>query len=152
MARMDGKIVVVTGAAQGIGFAITQRFAEEGAVLVMLDIDADRLKHSETQVSAKAVSSIVADVTDEAAVDQAFARIAAEHGLIDVLVNNAGGSRNEKLWDMTAEAWDFTIRLNLRSAFLCTRAAVRMMMKRRAGAIVCMSSEIEPYREIPGLG
>ena len=57
-----------------------------------------------------------------------------------MLVNNVGGSRNQKLWEMTAETWDFTIRLNLRSAFLCTRAALRLMMRQGAGAIVCMSS------------
>src|SRR4029077_6844511 len=63
-----------------------------------------------------------------------------EQGRVDVLVNNVGGARNAKLWDMTADDWDFTLRLNLRSAFLCTRAAARLMMKQRAGAIVCMSS------------
>jgi NAD(P)-dependent dehydrogenase (short-subunit alcohol dehydrogenase family) len=73
-------------------------------------------------------------------VDEAFTRIAATHERIDVLVNNVGGSRNQKLWEMTAEAWDFTIRLNLRSAFLCTRAALRLMMRQGVGAIICMSS------------
>jgi len=139
MPRMQNKVVVVTGAAQGIGAAIAQRFAEEAATLVLLDVDADRLKRTAAE-AGKAATPIVADVTDEAAVDKVFARVAADHGRVDVLVNNVGGARNAKLWDMTADAWDFTIKLNLRSAFLCTRAAVRLMMKQRAGAIVCMSS------------
>jgi NAD(P)-dependent dehydrogenase (short-subunit alcohol dehydrogenase family) len=139
MARMQDKVVVVTGAAQGIGAAIAQRFAEEAATLVLLDLDAERLKRTAAAIGKKA-TTIVADVTDEAAVDKIFARVAADHGRVDVLVNNVGGARNAKLWDMSADDWDFTIKLNLRSAFLCTRAAARLMMKQRAGAIVCMSS------------
>jgi 3-oxoacyl-[acyl-carrier protein] reductase len=136
---MQNKVVVVTGAAQGIGAAIAQRFAEESATLVLLDLDSKRLQRTADE-TGKAPTTIVTDVTDEAAVDKAFARVEAEQGRVDVLVNNVGGARNAKLWDMTADDWDFTLRLNLRSAFLCTRAAVRLMMKQRAGAIVCMSS------------
>src|SRR5260221_2722910 len=139
MARMQNKVVVVTGAAQGIGAAIALRFAEEDASLVLLDLDSKRLQRTAAE-TGKAPTTIVADVTDEAAVDKAFARVAAEQGRVDVLVNNVGGARNAKLWDMTADDWDFTLRLNLRSTFLCTRAAARLMMKQRAGAIVCMSS------------
>jgi NAD(P)-dependent dehydrogenase (short-subunit alcohol dehydrogenase family) len=139
MARMQNKVVVVTGAAQGIGAAIAKRFAEEAATLVLLDLDSERLSKTAAE-TGKSPTAIVADVTDETAVDKAFARVAADHGRIDVLVNNVGGSRNAKLWDMSAADWDFTIRLNLRSAFLCTRAAARLMMKRKSGAIVCMSS------------
>jgi 3-oxoacyl-[acyl-carrier protein] reductase len=140
MSRMTDKIVVVTGAAHGIGAAIAQRFAEASATLVLLDLDSGRLEQTASQLPGKPPLTIVADVTDEAAVDDAFARISTAHTRIDVLVNNVGGSRNQKLWEMTADAWDFTIRLNLRSAFLCTRAASRMMMRQRSGAIVCMSS------------
>ncbi len=140
MDRMKDKFVVVTGAAHGIGAAIAQRFAEEGAALALLDLDGAQLAETAKRLPGAQPLTIAADVTDEAAVDDAFARIAATHGRIDVLVNNVGGSRNQKLWEMTAEAWDFTIRLNLRSAFLCTRAALRLMMRQGAGAIVCMSS------------
>jgi NAD(P)-dependent dehydrogenase (short-subunit alcohol dehydrogenase family) len=139
MARMQDKVVVVTGAAQGIGAAIAQRFADEGATLVLLDTDAERLKQT-AAATGKSPATWVIDVTEEAAVDNAFARIEADHGRVDVLVNNVGGARNARLWEMSAADWDFTIRLNLRSAFLCTRAGARLMMKRRAGAIVCMSS------------
>ena len=142
MARLQDKIAVVTGAAQGIGAAVAHRFAEEGAALVLLDLDAARLEKTAAAIrsNSRVPTAIAADVTDEAAVDKAFARILAEHGRIDVLVNNVGGARNAKLWDMSAEQWDFTIRLNLRSAFLCTRAALKPMMKQKSGAIVCLSS------------
>jgi NAD(P)-dependent dehydrogenase (short-subunit alcohol dehydrogenase family) len=140
MDRMKDKVVVVTGAAHGIGAAIARRFAEEGAVLTLLDLDAARQAQTASQLPGVSPLTIVADVTDEAAVDDAFARIAATHNRIDVLVNNVGGSRNQKLWEMTVGNWEFTIRLNLLSTFLCTRAAVRLMMRQGSGAIVCMSS------------
>lgn len=139
MARMKDKVVVITGAAQGIGAAIAQRFAGEGAALALLDLDAARLAQTASALPG-APLTVAADVTDERAVDNAFARITAAHPRVDVLVNNVGGSRNQKLWEMTADAWDFTIRLNLRSAFLCTRTAARLMMDQGSGAIVCMSS------------
>jgi 3-oxoacyl-[acyl-carrier protein] reductase len=139
---MQNKIAVITGAAQGIGAAIAGKFAEEGATLVLLDIDAERLRLTAARIaqSAPEPATLLADVTEEAEVEDTFARIAAAHGRVDVLVNNVGGSRNAKLWEMTADQWDFTIRLNLRSAFLCTRTASRLMMRQRNGAIVCMSS------------
>jgi 3-oxoacyl-[acyl-carrier protein] reductase len=136
---MKDKVVVITGAAQGIGAAIAERFAQEGATLVLLDFDVARLTETASELPGTPLT-IVADVTEEVAVDNAFAEITAAHPRVDVLVNNVGGSRNQKLWEMTADAWDFTIKLNLRSAFLCTRAAARLMMVQGTGAIVCMSS------------
>jgi short-subunit dehydrogenase len=135
MGRLQDKVAVVTGAAQGIGRAIADRFAAEGAKLVLLDNDAGRLA-----TFGNRGLTIPADVTDEFAVDAAFARVMEEHGRVDILVNNVGGARNEKIWEMKAETWDLTIRLNLRSAFLCTRAASRIMIAQKSGAIVCMSS------------
>jgi len=138
MDRMKDKVVVITGAAHGIGAAIARRFAEEGATLALLDLDVNQLAQTANTLSCTSPLTIIADVTDEAAVGDAFARIVVVHKRMDVLVNNVGGSRNQKLWEMTADDWDFTIRLNLRSTFLCTRAAVRLMMHQGSGAIVCM--------------
>jgi len=142
MARMLDKVVVVTGAAQGIGAAIALRFAQEKARLVLLDVDFKRLEATAAAVSARgaAALTVVADATEETAVDAAFSAIMRQHERIDVLVNNVGGARNAKIHEMTAEEWDFTIRLNLRSAFLCTRAAAKIMMRQGSGCIVCMSS------------
>ncbi|HZP98179.1 MAG TPA: SDR family NAD(P)-dependent oxidoreductase [Reyranella sp.] len=142
MARLQDKVAAITGAAHGIGAAIAQRFAEEGARLVLLDTDGAQLEKTAADIrrNSASVITIVADVTEEKPVDEAFARIAAEHGRLDVLVNDVGGARNARLWQMSAADWDHTIKLNLRSAFLCTRAACKPMMKQRSGAIVCLSS------------
>jgi NAD(P)-dependent dehydrogenase (short-subunit alcohol dehydrogenase family) len=101
MPRMVDKIVVVTGAAQGIGAAIARKFAEEGATLILVDFDAARLEHTADQLPGGKPLSIVADVTEETAVEDAFLRITARFGRIDVLINNVGGARNAKLWEMT---------------------------------------------------
>jgi 3-oxoacyl-[acyl-carrier protein] reductase len=83
---------------------------------------------------------VLGDVTEEGPATRLVDDAAARWGRLDILVNNVGGSRSAKIWEMTAEQWDFVIRLNLRSTFLCTRAAVRHMMKQRSGRIVCLSS------------
>ncbi|MCO6417167.1 SDR family oxidoreductase [Siccirubricoccus sp. KC 17139] len=134
---MQDRLAVVTGAANGLGEAIARRLKAEGARLALFDIDAAGLATVAEELDALAIQG---DVTEESMVQQGFARIAAELGPADVLVNNVGGSRNQKIWEMSVEAWDFTLRLNLRSAFLCTRAVLPGMMERRCGAIICMSS------------
>jgi NAD(P)-dependent dehydrogenase (short-subunit alcohol dehydrogenase family) len=139
MGRLQEKVAVVTGAANGIGRAVALRLVAEGARPVLLDLDAAGLERTAAELGAPALA-IAADVTEEAPVADAFARIEAEHGRLDVLVNNVGGARNAKLWEMSAADWDFTVRLNLRSAFLCTRAAAGLTMRQRSGAIVCLSS------------
>lgn len=140
--RLTGKRAVVTGAAGGLGKAIAERFAQEGAELVLLDLKGNDVAGVSAGVRQRGGSALdlAVDVTDEAAVADAFARISAEWPHIDILINNVGGFRNAKLWDMSADDWDFTLRLNLRSAFLCTRAVAPGMMRRSQGSIVCMSS------------
>ena len=142
MGRLQDRLAVVTGAANGIGEAIARRFAAEGVRLALLDIDAKGLDRVADELGGAGVRVFTeaGDVTEESVVAHAFARIAAECGEADVLVNNVGGSRNARIWEMSVEDWDFTIRLNLRSAFLCTRAVLPAMMARKSGSIVCMSS------------
>ena len=80
------------------------------------------------------------DVTEEAPAAALIAAAVERFGRLDILVNNVGGSRNAKIWEMTVEDWDFVLRLNLRSTFLCTRAAVPHMIRQQSGRIVCISS------------
>lgn len=142
MGRVGDKVAVVTGAANGLGRAIAERLAGEGARVVLGDIDAAGLERAVAgiaQVGGEAVST-VGDVTEEEPAARLIEAAVARWGRLDILVNNVGGSRNARIWEMTAADWDFTLRLNLRSTFLCTRAAVPHMMKRRYGRIVCLSS------------
>ena len=143
MARLDDKVVVVTGAAHGLGRAIAERLAREGALVVLGDVDAAALDAVVARIGAAdgRAAGVVGDVTEEEPAARLIATaVERGGGRLDVLVNNVGGSRNARIWEMSAADWDFTLRLNLRSTFLCTRAAVPHMMKRRYGRIVCISS------------
>lgn len=142
MGRVQDQAAVVTGAAQGLGRAIALRLAEEGARLALGDIDATGLGKTVDQITAKGGQAfgVVGDVTEEASAERLIADTVARFGRIDILVNNVGGGPRGKIWEMKVEDWDFCMRLNLRSSFLCTRAAARHMMKQRSGRIVCMSS------------
>ena len=142
MGRVDGHVAIVTGAAKGIGRAIAQRLAEEGAKLALGDIDGAELKRTADGIAAKGgdVITLVGDVTEEAPAAALIDAAVQRFGQIDILVNNVGGSRNAKVWEMKVEDWDFVLRLNLRGTFLCTRAAAPHMMRRKSGRIVCISS------------
>ena len=142
MGRVQDQVAVVTGAASGLGRAIALRLAEEGARMALGDIDTSGLDRTVSDITAAGGQAfgVVGDVTDEAPAARLVADAVARHGRLDILVNNVGGSRNAKIWEMALEDWDFTIRLNLRGTFLCTRAAVPHMMKQRSGRIVCLSS------------
>ncbi len=140
--RVAGKIALVTGAAAGLGRAIAIRLAEEGALLVLADIEGDGLAETKRLIEqgGQSVLAITADVTDEGAVADLFARLLATHGRLDILVNDVGGGSSGHVWEAKVEDWDYIMRLNLRSAFLCTRAASAHMRERRSGRIVNLSS------------
>ncbi|MGH8432750.1 MAG: SDR family NAD(P)-dependent oxidoreductase, partial [Solimonas sp.] len=140
--RVEGKIALVTGAAAGLGRAIALRLAEEGASLVLADINAAGLAETERQIKADGgvVTAITADVTEEAPVKALFKEIFARHGHLDILVNDVGGGTSGHIWEAKVEDFDFILRLNLRSAFLCTREASAHMRERRTGRIVNLSS------------
>ncbi len=142
MGRVQDQVAVVTGAANGLGKAIATRLAEEGACLVLGDMEAAGLEGTAASLAAMGAEAVtvVGDLTEEATWQQLIQTAVDRFGRIDILVNNVGGSRNAKIWEMTAENWDFVLRLNLRSTFLCTRHAVPHMMQQRSGKIVCISS------------
>lgn len=142
MTRMKDKVVVVTGAAHGLGRATALRLAAEGAKLVLGDIEGKALARTLADVAALdcAAHTVVGDLTEEAVAAQLIDAAISTFGQIDGLVNNLGGSRNAKIWEMSVEDWDYTLRLNLRGTFLCTRYVAPHMMARRQGRIVCLSS------------
>jgi len=142
MTRMKDKVVVVTGAAHGLGRATALRLAAEGAKLVLGDIEGEALARTTADVVALdcVAQTVVGDLTEESVAGQLIDAAISAFGQIDGLVNNLGGSRNARIWKMSVEDWDYTLRLNLRGTFLCTRFAAPHMMARRQGRIVCLSS------------
>jgi NAD(P)-dependent dehydrogenase (short-subunit alcohol dehydrogenase family) len=142
MAGVRDRVAVVTGAANGLGREIAQLLAREGARVAVGDLDAAGLEHTAAAIKAAggAALAVVGDLTEEEPAKRLIDAAVAQFGRLDILVNDVGGSRNARIWEMTAEDWDFVLRLNLRSTFLCTRAAVPHMMRARYGRIVCLSS------------
>jgi 3-oxoacyl-[acyl-carrier protein] reductase len=142
MPRLDNKSAIVTGAANGLGRAIAMRFAAEGARLVLADIEKDALETVVAEIAKAGGTAIalVGDVTEEAPANALVHTAIERFGGLDILVNNVGGARNGRIWELTPEDWDYVMRLNLRSVFMCTRAAVPHMIEKRAGRIICMSS------------
>jgi 3-oxoacyl-[acyl-carrier protein] reductase len=143
MGRYDGRVVVITGAARGIGFGCATRFAEEGASVAVVDLDesaaADAAGRLTLQGDAKAIG-VGADVGDTDSAEAAVTRVVEELGGIHVLVNNAGITRDNLLFKMTDQDWDSVINVHLRGAFLMTRAAQRHFVKQKYGKILNLSS------------
>jgi 3-oxoacyl-[acyl-carrier protein] reductase len=140
--RVAGKIAIVTGAADGLGRAIALRLAEEGAKVALIDVDADGLDSAVAAIRAAGgeAMSLAADATEEESAIRLVAETIAAWGSIDILVNNVGGARVGRVWDMAVEDWDFTMRLNLRPTFLFSKHVLPHMIARRRGRIICMSS------------
>jgi meso-butanediol dehydrogenase / (S,S)-butanediol dehydrogenase / diacetyl reductase len=133
MSRLQGKAALVTGGGSGIGRAICQRFASEGASVVVADVVGERAEEVAGGIGGRAVA---ADVTAAADV----ARMVADAGRVDVLVNNAGGGMANGLLEIEEDEWDQDVDLNLKSAFLCSKAVLPGMIERGGGVIVNISS------------
>ena len=136
--NLNGKVCLVTGGARGIGRAIVEAYAAAGARAVYA-ID---MAFDEAAATAATVKNVVLDVTDGAAVQTTIERIQADEGRIDVLVNNAGITRDALVQKMTDEEWDAVIAVNLTGVFKMTRAVGPLMMAQGAGSIVNMTSVV----------
>jgi 3-oxoacyl-[acyl-carrier protein] reductase len=142
VSRFEGKVAVVTGAAQGIGAATALRLASEGATVAVVDLTEERAKGTAEEIRAAGGTALAVglDVADAGAVDAAIDGIVAELGKIDILVNNAGVTRDNLVFKMTEEDWDVVLDVNLKSVFLLCKSVQRHMVPARAGKIVNLSS------------
>ena len=143
MGRLDGQVAIVTGAAQGIGAAYARGMAAEGAHVVVNDISDPAGLVSEITDSGGKALGIVADVTDQKAVDAMVRQTVEAFGKIDVLVNNAamfGNLKMSKFEDIPEQEWDAVLRVNIRGVWQMSKAAVAEMRKRKYGKIVNIAS------------
>ena len=140
----EGKTAIITGAARGIGQAIAVDLATKGANIVICDLQEEWLEETAEAVkkTGKKVICKELDVTNHDAAQSVFQEIASEASSIDILINNAGITRDGLLMRMSEADWDAVLAVNLKGAFNCTKAATRTMMKQRSGAIVNIASVI----------
>jgi NAD(P)-dependent dehydrogenase (short-subunit alcohol dehydrogenase family) len=135
MNGLRGKVAIVTGGGRGIGYSIAERLVAEGALVAVLALHAESVDNAVAKLGAVRgqVISLVADVTQEEELKDAVARTVAAFGRLDVMVNNAGTIAISPLVDMTAEAWDRVVDVNLRGVFLGCREAARQMIAQGSG-------------------
>jgi 3-oxoacyl-[acyl-carrier protein] reductase len=143
--RFEGQVAIVTGAGRGIGQAIALRFATEGARVACVsrtDENANNVADQINGIHKDAAKPYAVDVSDHASVQKIGTRILEDFGRADVLVNNAGVTRDALAMRMSMEDWDSVININLRGAFSFTQAIIRPMIKQRSGRIINISSVI----------
>lgn len=138
--RLHNKVALVTGSARGIGFAIINKMASEGAIPVIADIDAGGASAALERLTQPAGLALSVDVSDKSSVDAMFKAIDKKFGRLDILVNNAGIGGNTSFLDITPEEWNRTIGINLTGAFFVAQGAARAMVKSGGGKIVNIAS------------
>mgnify|MGYP002778338812 FL=1 len=145
MALLSGKVALITGASRGIGRAIATRFAQEGASVAFTYLSSvEKGQALEAELAAFGVKAkgYRSDAADYKAAEDLVAAVTADFGALDVLVNNAGITRDGLLMRMSEEQWDEVIRVNLKSVFNLTKAVTRPMMKAKSGSIVNLTSVV----------
>jgi len=142
---LSNKVAIVTGSARGIGQAIALKLAEVGATVVVNDIGESELLESvaaEIRAMKRQSLAVIADVSSPADVARLVGTTTSTYGRVDILVNNAGITRDQLVMRMSDEDWDTVLNVDLKSAFLCTRAVLRDMVKQRWGRIISIASII----------
>lgn len=142
--ELNGQFVMVTGGARGIGKAIAENFAGRGAHLAIADVSLDSAEETAKEIAARGVRTMAVklDVSKAGDVAKAFGDVQKEFGRLDILVNNAGITRDSLILRMKDEDWDSVIDINLKGVFLCTKEAVKLMVKQRYGRIVSIASVV----------
>jgi len=141
--ELNDQVVVITGAARGIGFAIAEAFVKAAATVVIIDIAAEQVDKAVAALNGNGkVFGYPGNVTDGQGIETLFAEIVSRHGKIDCLINNAGVTRDNLLIRMKEEEWNLVLDINLKGSFLCTQKVFKHMMKTRKGSIINMASVI----------
>jgi NAD(P)-dependent dehydrogenase (short-subunit alcohol dehydrogenase family) len=142
--RLQDRVAIITGGASGIGLAAAHRFGQEGAILVLADINQGNIDRASAELSAKGyrVHGQICNVTDQAQTRQMARDVVAKLGRIDILVNNAGISRYRPFDQATSEDWDLVLNLDLKGVFFCAQAVADTMRAQKYGRIVNISSAL----------
>jgi 3-oxoacyl-[acyl-carrier protein] reductase len=142
MTKLKGKVALVTGAAQGIGKAIAQALAKEGADIIVSDINLELANQSAEEIKKLGVKTLAlkTNVADLCDVEQGVEQAVSQMGKIDILVNNAGITKDGLLIRMKKEDWDAVLAVNLTGVFNCTKVISALMMKQRSGKIINIAS------------
>ena len=151
--RLDGEIAVITGGATGLGRAMADVLAGQGAHVAVLDIDEEGAATAaeEIQSSGNSAEAHSLDVLDEAAVDRVIGDIASRHGHLDILVNNAGIAQRVPATEMPREVWERVMGINTTGVFLCARAAARHMIAQGAARLAAVLAGESPVGAILSL-
>lgn len=142
-ARLQDKVALITGAAKGIGFAVAQRFAQEGAKVMLADINLEVTQAATERIPNAQAYAV--NVRDRASIQTAIDQIIERHGRIDILINNAGITKDARLVKMTEMQFDDVIDVNLKGVFNCTQLVVPHMLEAGSGSIVNASSVVGVY-------
>ena len=141
--RLKDKVAIITGAAKGIGFITARRFAQEGAKVMIADLNPQALELAQAQIPG--AETYVMNVTDRASIQAAVDQIMERHGKINILINNAGITQDARLIKMTEAQFDSVINVNLKGVFNCTQLVVPHMLAVGSGSIVNASSVVGIY-------
>jgi 3-oxoacyl-[acyl-carrier protein] reductase len=141
--RLQDQVAIITGAAKGIGFATAKRFAEEGAKVMIADMNLEAVKGAAAQIPNAEPYEM--NVTDRASIQAAVDQVMQKHGRIDILINNAGITQDARLIKMTEAQFDTVIDVNLKGVFNCTQLVVPHMLEAGSGSVVNASSVVGIY-------
>ncbi|MBU3607907.1 3-oxoacyl-ACP reductase FabG [Polynucleobacter nymphae] len=141
--RLKDKVAIITGAAKGIGFSTAQRFAQEGAMVILADVNLESVKTAAAQIPH--AQAYAMNVTDRASIQAVVDQVMQKHGRIDILINNAGITQDARLVKMTEAQFDAVIDVNLKGVFNCAQLIVPHMLEAGSGSIVNASSVVGIY-------
>jgi glucose 1-dehydrogenase len=150
--KLAGKVAVITGAARGIGRACAERFLQDGAKVVIGDIDSEALAKTASELGRpKELRALAADVSKRADIDRLIATAAKDFGGLDIMVNNAGVARNKDLLEVSEQEFDDVIAINLKGAFFGVQAAAKQMIAQGGGGVIINMSSVNALLAIPSL-